>query len=115
MVPPQGNQAADTRADTGPETSQVEGPPEDADRHADRMAVGHAGPEDAPPCSQGDSTEPQPDADWIGPTADGVEDKLPLVRAQSSVAIRRLCRGMRTAHVLQRGTACCSGYEMLLG
>jgi hypothetical protein len=34
-------------ANTGPETSEVDAPPEDADRHGHRVAVGHAAAQDA--------------------------------------------------------------------
>src|SRR6516165_10224316 len=46
-VPQRAEQAAGTGADTRPETPQVNAPPEHAEGHADRVAVGHAGTQDA--------------------------------------------------------------------
>jgi hypothetical protein len=46
-------------ADTRPETSEVDAPPEGAGRHGDRMLVGHSGTEDCPQRSQGNSAEPE--------------------------------------------------------
>jgi len=58
LFPPHAHQGADT----GPETSEADAPPEPADRQANRMWVGHRGTEEATCRPQDDSAEPKADA-----------------------------------------------------
>jgi hypothetical protein len=65
MVP----RLAKKAADTGPETSQVNAPPDDAGRQADWMAAGHTSAEDAASRPQDESAKPKSDGNPVEPAA----------------------------------------------
>jgi hypothetical protein len=64
---PQAQQSAETR----PEASAVDAPPEYTDRHANRVLVGHRGAPDAAGRPQEDSAEPKADSP-VEPALHGV-------------------------------------------
>src|SRR5689334_10453576 len=68
-VPPSAKQAADTGADTRPETCQVNAPPDHGDGPAYRVVGGHVGTEEATSRPQGEEAQPKSDGNPVAPAA----------------------------------------------
>src|SRR5262245_26942948 len=64
-------------AETRPKRPAVDAPPEHADRHGDRVSIGHAGTQDAAGRPQGDPAEPEAEGARIEPATERARGRLP--------------------------------------
>ena len=103
---------ADQRADARPETAQVDAPPEHAEAHRDRVAVGHADAEDTPRRPQGERAEPE--AESGEPSSGRSRGRFPAVQADGPfpAALPRGAEGRGWVAKVCREP--CAGHEVLL-
>jgi hypothetical protein len=100
-------------ADTGPETSQIDVPPKDADHDRHRVAVGQAATKDASGDSQEAPAQPEPD-DAVEPPTKGFRSRLAPLKAHDSLVCLSSCSGKRRTSLPWFYQACCAGHEVLL-
>jgi hypothetical protein len=103
---------ANPRAEARPETAQIDAPPEHTEGHRDRVAVGHAGAEDAPRRPQGERADPE--AKRVEPSPERSRGRFPPVRAVGPfpAALARGAEGRGRVPKVCREP--CAGHEVLL-